>query len=104
MRARSISNLNADYKLDLSQSHQGRQDQGPLNVPPWEFWGPWTIPGKGPTLVARLGVTVHAPAIDGMTYVMRDFQRRVIDEGVIRKGTLVIQGDKPVFLVELSRQ
>jgi len=76
----------------------------PLEVPPREYWGAWpSHPGTTPVLVARVGATVKADAINGMKYVMRDWHLQPIAEGVVEKGTLVIPSDQPVFVVELER-
>jgi hypothetical protein len=97
------TSFNTGYTLDLTRSNPGRQSEGPQDGPLREFFGAWTIGGKAPTLVARVGVTVHAPAIDGMTYIMSDFQRRTLAEGAITDGKLTIPAELPVFLVELKR-
>ncbi len=60
-------------------------------------------PGDLPVLVARVSGVVHAPALDGMRYVLRDFSMKELGQGVVKDGTLVIPADKPVFLIELSR-
>ncbi len=59
--------------------------------------------GEAPALVARAGATVTAPALNGMTYVFKDWYLKPIGEGTITDGKLVIPTDKPIFIVELSR-
>jgi hypothetical protein len=97
------TSFNADYELDLTRSNQGRQRKGPLNVPPREFWGAWTKGGDGPTLVARVGVTVASDAIDGMRYTFRDWYMKDIGRGVVRDGRLRVPADEEIWIVELER-
>jgi hypothetical protein len=59
--------------------------------------------GKGPILTTRVGGTVEAEAIDGMTYVFRDFGMQEIASGTVADGRLVVPDDQPIFLVELTR-
>ncbi len=98
------TSFNTGYELDLTRSNQGMQRDGPKDVPPREFWGAWAAKaGKTPVLVARVGVTVTSPHLDGMRYVMRDWHLREIGSGVVKNGTLRLPSDKPVFVVELTR-
>lgn len=62
-----------------------------------------TQAGGLPVLVARVGATVEARALEGMHYVFRDWEMKEIGAGKIMEGTLTIPADKPVFVVELSR-
>lgn len=59
--------------------------------------------GDAPVLVTRVGATVKAPQIDGMTYVFRDWNMKEIGRGTVKDGTLTVPADQPVFIVELSR-
>ncbi len=59
--------------------------------------------GKFPQLVTRVSATVHAPQLNGMHYVLRDFALRSLGEGNISDGTLVIPADVPVFTIDLTR-
>ncbi len=98
------TSFNSGYELDVTRSNQGMQRDGPKDVPPREFWGAWAAkPGKTPVLVARVGVTVQSPHLDGMRYVMRDWHLRPIGEGVVTDGTFRLPADKPVFIVEFER-
>jgi hypothetical protein len=65
--------------------------------------GKQSVAGKLPVLVARVGATVAAPALDGMKYSFRDWHLKEIGAGVIRGGVLKIPADQPVFCVELER-
>ncbi len=60
--------------------------------------------GGLPVLVTRVGATVEASALDGMTYVMRDWHLRDIGSGRIDGGKLEIPAGKPVFFIDLSRE
>lgn len=97
------TSFNTGYGLDVTKSSQGMHQAGPKNVPAEEFWGAWPIPGKAPVLVARVGVTVSCPAIDGMRYTFLDWHMRPIERGAVEGGILRIPADKPVFVVELQR-
>ncbi len=59
--------------------------------------------GKAPVLVTRVGGTVKCDAINGMSYVMRDYHMNELAKGVVKDGVIVISADKPVFVVELTR-
>ena len=61
-------------------------------------------PGTLPGVVARVGATVTCDAVDGMSYVMRDYEMNVIGQGTVVVGRLVIPAEKPVFFVELTRE
>jgi len=90
------TSFNTGYKLKLPEKI------GPETLRP--FGGAdMASSGDKPVLVARVGVTVTAPEIDGMTYEMKDFHLRTIAKGAVRGGKLVIPDDKAVFVVELTR-
>lgn len=59
--------------------------------------------GAMPVHVTRVGGTVKSSAIDGMSYVMRDFHMKAIAEGKVTSGTLKVPDDQPVFVIELTR-
>ncbi len=59
--------------------------------------------GQLPVLVARVGGTVHCPALNGMRYTFRDWHLKPIGEGVVVDGRLVVPDDQPIFVVELER-
>ncbi len=59
--------------------------------------------GSLPVLVARVSGTVHAPALDGMSYTLRDWHLRDVERGTVTDGKLNIPADLPVFVVELIR-
>lgn len=60
--------------------------------------------GNMPVLVARVGGTVTAPALDGMAYTLFDWNMQPIGQGTVTDGTLRVPVDKPVFVVELTRE
>lgn len=62
-----------------------------------------TQAGGLPVLVARVGATVKAPALNGMSYQLKDWNGYVIGEGKVTDGTMNLSADKPVFVVELTR-
>jgi hypothetical protein len=62
------------------------------------------VGGTWPVLVARVGATIEAPALDGMQYTQRDWHMNPIRTGVVRAGQLTIAADQPVFVIELTRQ
>ncbi len=59
--------------------------------------------GTSPVLVTRVGATIHSEALNGMTYVMKDYLMNEIASGTIEDGTLTIPGDQPIFCVDLTR-
>ncbi len=59
--------------------------------------------GSMPVRVARVGGTVEAPQLNGMTYIFRDWHMKEIARGVVENGRLTIPADKPVFCVDLFR-
>jgi hypothetical protein len=59
--------------------------------------------GDLPVLVARVGGTVKAPALEGMRYTLRDWHLKDIGTGVVQNGTFTLPSDKPVFFVEFTR-
>lgn len=98
------TSFNPGFRLDLSRSNQGRQDNGPAEVPPREYWGAWMAsPGKGDALVARVSCRLAHPGVVGMRYVFRDFFLREIGTGTVPADGLVIPGDREIFLVDLQR-
>jgi hypothetical protein len=69
-----------------------------------EFFGAGTKEaGELPVQVARVGCTIECPAIDGMSYTLRDYHMKPIGRGTVRGGKLTVPADKPVFVVELTR-
>ncbi|MDA3962573.1 MAG: hypothetical protein PF961_17440, partial [Planctomycetota bacterium] len=96
--------FNRGFELDVTQSNQGRQTDGPKPCPPMEHWGAWMAnAGTGPAVLARVGVRVVAAAIEGMRYVMRDFQGRALTDGVVGADGLTIPAQAKVCWVELTR-
>jgi hypothetical protein len=64
------------------------------------YAGAW----KRPVLVSRVNCTVAAPALAGMTYRMRDWYWKVVEEGKVgADGRLAVSAKKPVFVIELER-
>jgi hypothetical protein len=61
------------------------------------------VAGKPPVLVARAGAEIKVPMLDGMKYVLKDWNFKKIGEGSIKAGTIKFPADKPVFYMELSR-
>jgi len=99
------TSFNSGYALDLTRSNQGMQRDGPKDVPPREFWGAWAAkPGTTPVLVARVGVTVQAPSLDGMRYVLRDWHLREIGAGTVEGGVFRLSPEQPAFVVEFLRE
>jgi len=62
-----------------------------------------TIAGGLPVLVSRVGAKISSPALDGMTYVFRDWHFQEIGRGRVTGGVLTIPTDQPIFFVELTR-
>lgn len=62
-------------------------------------------PGTLPVLTVRVGATIEAPALNGMTYVFRDWHMKPLATGTVQNGTLRVPANLPVpvFVVELSR-
>ncbi len=90
------TSFNTDYKLKLPD------EIGPQTLRP--FGGAdMEKTGDKPVLVARVGLVVESPEIEGMKYVMRDFHLRPIAEGTVKEGRLEVSADLPVFVVELTR-
>ena len=59
--------------------------------------------GELPVLVARVAGEVHCPALDGMTYTLRDWHLQPLGTGVVTDGILRVPNDQPVFVIELRR-
>ncbi|MDX2055591.1 MAG: hypothetical protein SFV15_24530 [Polyangiaceae bacterium] len=59
--------------------------------------------GGLPVLTARVGATVEAEALRGMSYTFRDWHMQEIGKGTISGNTLEIPADKPIFVIELTR-
>jgi hypothetical protein len=62
-----------------------------------------TKKGDTPVLVARVGATITAPALEGMKYTLRDWSMQKIGEGVVTGGKLTVPNDQPIFVIELAR-
>jgi hypothetical protein len=61
--------------------------------------------GQAPVLVTRVGATIEAKPLAGMKWRMIDFNENILAEGAVGAGGLLkIPADKPVWLVELTRQ
>ncbi len=61
--------------------------------------------GREPVLVTRLGATVVARDLAGMTWRMIDFNERVLATGTVATdGVITIPADQPVWLTELVRK
>ncbi len=63
-----------------------------------------TVQGSLPVLVARVGATIEAPALNGMTFILRDWHMEEIGRGIVRDGRFQLSPDQPVFLVQFQRQ
>jgi hypothetical protein len=59
--------------------------------------------GTLPVLVTRVGARVESRALDGMTYVHRDWHLKELARGRITDGVLAVPAELPVFFVELTR-
>jgi len=59
--------------------------------------------GMLPVQVTRVGATVKCDAMNGMRYIMRDWNGAPIGSGVIQSSQIVIPSNLPVFAVEMSR-
>lgn len=98
------TSFNTGYALDLTRGSKGRQQDGPADGPPAEFWGAWMSEGgRLPVLVARVGVTVAGREIDGMHYAFYDLNMNEIGTGTVKGGELVVPADLPVFYTVLTR-
>lgn len=62
-----------------------------------------TISGGLPVLVARMGATIEAAALNGMTYTLHDWHRQEIGNGRVENGVFKLSADQPVFVVEFQR-
>jgi len=89
------TSFNSGFKLDESKLRE-------------RFWwsgkGATVSRGSAPVLVARVGATVEAKAIGGMSYRLLDWHLNEIAAGRVEGGVLRIPADQPVFLVELERR
>jgi len=94
-RAASLSLVSTSFN---SGFEMGDGERPNLYMPPRG-----TRRGDVPVLVARVGGNIHAPALNGMRYTLRDWHLNAIGEGTVSDGTLVIPADKPVFVVDLNR-
>jgi len=97
------TSFNTGYELDVTRSNKFRQEAGPEEGGPQEFWGSFTKGGSGPVKVTRVGVSIHSNALDGMEYVFRDWYMNEIETGVVRNGRIDIPDNKEVWIVELVR-
>ena len=97
------TSFNTGYHVDTSKASNGLHLNGPQNRPPSEYFGAWCEPGTAPVLVARVGVTVKCPAIDGMEFTLRDWHMRPIGSGLVKRGMMRAPEKPPVFVVELTR-
>jgi hypothetical protein len=59
--------------------------------------------GKAPVQVVRVGGKVTANFLDGLAYQMFDWNMKVIEEGVIEGGELMISPAQPVFITRIFR-
>ncbi len=62
-----------------------------------------TVGGRFPVLVARVGATIEAPALDGMSYTLRDWHMKEIGRGRVENGVFTLSSEQPVFVVEFER-
>ncbi len=62
--------------------------------------------GGMPVLTARVAATVHAPALNGMSYTLRDWHMQPLGTGKVVNGMLKVPNDLPlpVFVIELTRE
>jgi hypothetical protein len=70
------------------------------------FWPKGAHPkgaGSLPILYARVRAELEAPALRGMRYRLIDWHFRTLEEGVVEGDGFVHPADKPVFLVEFTR-
>lgn len=61
------------------------------------------IAGGLPVLVTRVGARIESDALDGMTYVFRDWHLKELARGRIAGGVLTVPATLPIFYVELTR-
>ncbi|MEX2607200.1 MAG: hypothetical protein WD708_07620 [Kiritimatiellia bacterium] len=62
-----------------------------------------TKAGGLPVLVARVGATLEAPALRGMSYRFLDWHFNEIGSGTLEEGVLNIPPDLPVSIIKLTR-
>jgi len=86
------TSFNTGFSLDTGIAEQA------FKIPPG------TKAGGLPVLVTRVGGTIHAPGLVGMTWHLRDWNLDTIESGIVgADGILVIPADRPVFVVDLKR-
>lgn len=86
------TSFNTDYKLGTGKRENPYKPPAGSNK------------GTLPVLVARVAGTVSAPALNGMTYTMLDWNLKPIGEGTVENGKLTIPSDLPIFVIELNRE
>jgi len=59
--------------------------------------------GEAPVQVVRVGGTLQADFLAGLSYQMLDWNLQVIEEGIIEGGKLSISAEKPVFITRIFR-
>jgi hypothetical protein len=62
-----------------------------------------TKAGDLPVLVARVGATIEAPALDGMKFTALDWNKKTIATGTVQKGQIQISAKEPIFVIEFTR-
>ncbi|GAB4456363.1 MAG: hypothetical protein OHK0029_14130 [Armatimonadaceae bacterium] len=86
-RKASLSLVSTSYNSGFQMGGEGKRSEA----------------GGLPVLVARVGGTVDAPALNGMRYTLRDWHMKPLGTGTVTNGTLTIPHDKPVFVIEFDR-
>ncbi len=85
------TSFNTGFTLDAEKTLASGKPKGAVTA------------GTLPVLVARVGATIEAQALNGMKYTFRDWDMQEIGSGVITSGTLAIPENLPIFCVELRR-
>lgn len=66
--------------------------------------GKWTTKAGGlPVLEVAVGATVHAPALDGMTWTALNWSMKPVGQGKVTGGKLTVPADADIWVIELKR-
>ena len=97
----SLVSTSFNYGFKLNEEMVARGDLG-YTGKPYEGMDRGSPAGKPPVAYVRAGAVITAGPLEGMKYLLLDWDMKEIGAGTVGKE-LVISADKPVFVITLTR-
>jgi len=100
----SLVSTSFNYGMKLNEDNVARGDLG-YTAKPFEGLNPGAnVPGKPLVSYALPAARITSPALVGVKWVAKDFHFKEISTGAVGEdGVLSVSNEKPIFVIELSR-